>query len=557
MGNRSQWLLLFGIALLLLAKGNEIVAMGLVSWSSVGLGSSATAVTSSFDTAKLESRLRLAADIAPHNPVVHRALASFHSVEGNWRLAAQEFEKALEYAPGDVLARFNLANTYDQIGERHKAIEQYEILRMAGRLSSMGWERLVTNYMELLQQSWREGSCSSETRSLLTRIFAVDPSNFFASALWFLSCAETGGSEIGASPDALTFYQIKPDNPREVQVVSSVVPDLVESGFWSLEDVETFLELLNWYGQTEEVESICRALLEEYPERAFLYYHLALAYAEEGKLSPALSNAEEAVRLSRPGGPEHRLLCRLRLRTDEEAAARCLREYRRANPDDQWGLFSLSALGEGLDTSLALQEEVASLLNLRPSDVRIGPNLVKDPGFEENSSFWSWFAHTGLIGATQYYPSLTLKALDDTDAFDGKWSSRGKVVWMDARKGEGFAVGLNSMPDNAVELEPDACYVFSFFYRSDIAITLVRSGTGLMKEKTIGLPPSDANWARFTLVGQGEEDAPVRFGFIIQLWRRIGDVRVDDMTIAKVEWDGNAYDRGVGNLCARGIMRVK
>ena len=557
MDNKSRWLLLFGISLVLLVKGNEVVAMGLVSWSSVELGSSATVVTPSSDMAKIESRLRLAAGIAPHNPVVHRALARFHSLQGDWRVAAQELEKALEYAPGNELARFNLANAYDRMGERHKATEQYEILQRAGRLGPVGREWLVTNYVELVQQSWREDGCSSETRSWLARIFAADPSNFFASAVWFLSCANSESAEFGASPDALRFYEINPGNAREVRVVCSLILDLVESELWTLEDVETFLELLNWYGFTGEVESICTALLGKYPERAFLRYHLALAYAREGKLSAALSNAEEAVRRSKPGGPEHRLLCRLRLRTDEGAVIGCLREYRRSNPDDQWGLFSLTALGEGLDTSLALQEKVASLLGLRPDDVRIGPNLVRDPGFEEKGSFWSWFAHTGLIGTTQYYPSLTLKALDDTDAFDGKWSSRGKVVWVDRRKGEGFTVGLNSMPDNAVELEPGAWYVFSFFYRSDIAITLVRSGTGLMKEKTIGLPPSDANWARFTLVGQGEEDAPVRFGFIIQLWRRIGDVRVDDMTIAKVEWDGNAYDRGVGNLCARGIMRVK
>jgi hypothetical protein len=100
-----------------------------------------------------------------------------------------------------------------------------------------------------------------------------------------------------------------------------------------------------------------------------------------------------------------------------------------------------------------------------------------------------------------------------------------------------------------IELEPGAWYVFSFFYQSDTRIVLVRNGTGLMKEKTIGLPASDDNWARFTLMGQGGEEAPVRFGFIL-LWRRIGDVRLDHLTIAKVESDDTPCGGGTGDLYA-------
>ena len=462
--------------LLLLMKGNEIVAAMLVSWSSVQLNSLANRAMISLDLATVESRLELAADIAPHNPVVHRALGRLHLLQGNWSAAAQELEKVLAYTPSDELARFNLANAYDQMGAHQKAIEQYEILGRVGRLGSVGRERLISNYVELLYQNWREDDCSSETLSWLLRIFTVDPSNFFASAMWFISCARSERIEVSASLDALRFYQINPRNPWQMRAVSSLIPDLVEAGLWSLEDAETFLELLNWYGFTEEVKYVCMSLLEKYPEKALLYHHLALAYAREGMLSAALSNAEEAVRRSGPGSPEHRLLCRLHLQGNERAAIKCLRDYRQANPEDQWGVISLAALGEEPDTSLALQEKVARLLGLGSTDVRIGPNLVKDPGFEEDSSFWDWFAHTGLRGNVLYQQSLTLQDIDDSDAFNGKWSGRIKVIWVDQRRGNPLVVGLNSAPGNTVELETGACYVFSFFYESDTGIALIRNG---------------------------------------------------------------------------------
>jgi uncharacterized protein HemY len=110
--------------LLLLMKGNEIVAAMFVSWGSVRLNSLATRSTISLDLATVESRLELAADIAPHNPAVHRALGRLHLLQGNWGAAAQELEKVLTYAPGDELARFHLADAYDQMGAHQKAIEQ-------------------------------------------------------------------------------------------------------------------------------------------------------------------------------------------------------------------------------------------------------------------------------------------------------------------------------------------------------------------------------------------------------------------------------------------------
>jgi hypothetical protein len=182
---------------------------------------------------------------------------------------------------------------------------------------------------------------------------------------------------------------------------------------------------------------------------------------------------------------------------------------------------------------------IASMLDLAPDSVSLGPNLIDNGGFERQNFVegepWGWrygFASTGdpwNIGAFVVGP-------DYNKPFAGKRSLHIDglyVEWLSER--ERARAGVQYVP---LQVKPGMPYAISFVYRTENAVDgtaslwLSDDPKVLFREDRF-LPSTQGKWKQVTIIAWNRSQDEATIAPLLRVWRE-GSVWFDDFSIRMI-----------------------
>jgi tetratricopeptide (TPR) repeat protein len=202
---------------------------------------------------------------------------------------------------------------------------------------------------------------------------------------------------------------------------------------------------------------------------------------------------------------------------DWAEAHNAYQKYQELAPDDLAGLVALirvsdklalsnvAMLRQRLDSALDGAQSAAELLNLPASEIEVGPNVVINPGYEDQGSgvIASWAIGDYLNGQN----GTTLQGAfaggsDSLESVEGQYSARIDGLW---RRPElsGF-YGFISVPENPrgtywIKVDSNQPYLVSGLYRMNNRsvtgqVDIGNSNTSLL---SMALPGTNRAWSKF------------------------------------------------------------
>jgi tetratricopeptide (TPR) repeat protein len=197
---------------------------------------------------------------------------------------------------------------------------------------------------------------------------------------------------------------------------------------------------------------------------------------------------------------------------------------------------------------------VADLLGVPVEDVLLGPNLMKNEGFEEwlnrRPRWWgwvSWFSR-GSLNAAAFAGGA-----DDLNSFDGRWSARVDGLWVQRQEDKRPArAGFWQWDETAraprpITLTVGIPYVLSFHYRTmrvpdGGAKVWVSDSPDVFRARHYSLPATGGAWYHFAAIGANRSSVEAAIRPIVRSYAS-GCVEFDDVQMRPI-WlpAGSAVD---------------
>ena len=204
-----------------------------------------------------------------------------------------------------------------------------------------------------------------------------------------------------------------------------------------------------------------------------------------------------------------------------------------------------AALREALEAKTDDRRIVAELLGVPVEDVELGPNLVKNGGFEEwvagRPKWWKWSA---MFSREPFGDAAFVGGAEELLPFKGQQTARVDGFWMQRQEDESKAragfwhcnEGKEDLRD--IPLTANVPYVLSFWYRTvrvsngsaTVWVSRADEPDVFWSGGNHGLPTTGRGWHRFTAIGWNRSDAEVAIRPLFRLYAR-GCVEFDDVQV--------------------------
>lgn len=355
---------------------------------------------------------------------------------------------------------------------------------------------------------------------------------------------------------------IHPADERLLDYAAKIIPDLYRAGVWDGERLENVVTFLIWqHPDVQGVETLLRALAEQYPQEARWDFYLGELFQRRGVMDEAIAHYQLASN-KEPSLTQAALRLGMahEQQGDFEAAAVWYERYRELAPEDLAGLAGLarvaselnrpdaSTLRQELTDALDDQGAVADLLSVAPEAVSLGPNLLPEGDFEATVAGVpkGWTIADYATGRSNSAPTaaflagsdqlVALEADDRTARIDGLWMQH---------SGEGLfgLVGLRERERGTymIDIQPQTIYALSGVYRTTsqagrVSVSVGNSQAGLFQE---WLPPTNDAWRPFAFVGCLSDAANQQMQVLLST-RSTGQVWFDKVSLKSVGGNGLA-----------------
>lgn len=313
-----------------------------------------------------------------------------------------------------------------------------------------------------------------------------------------------------------------------------VIPDLLAKGIWEQSTTLNVVSYLVWqHFNLGSVESLLQDLVASYPHEAQWFFYLAELYHRRGDWNSAQHAYEQGLAID-----PNNTSALLRLGMINEA--RCVVPDATCDSfdtttiwyhhcyesvfDDVIDFKQLSEDCAVLDSSESdlLREQVAALtddrhivaalLQLPVAGIDMGPNLVKNGGFEVLEkgivTDWEW---SDMFGRPPFNEANFIGEIDTLLPSEGTQNVRINGFWVQQEEGKSRArAGFwqrAPMGQQAIILDPDALYLVSFDYRTinlstdAVATIWVSDDPRVLWLSDRSLPPTNGLWRHFLAIG--------------------------------------------------------
>ncbi len=393
-------------------------------------------------------------------------------------------------------------------------------------------------YLEVAQRS-----DNASAQELMKRAHKLRPGDLFLNEYFWRqprdNSQRNSGDEYRLALTTFPISAINPVNDQLVQFVVDVLPRLRQEGIWEKDQLVRAVADLSWrYSYQPELKDLLRGLAAEYPQEPEWQFYLGEVYQRDGDIQRAQTAYGAALQID----PDHAaslyrsgLLYELSGKWVEAQDA--YQKYQRLVPDDLAGLEALVRLSDKLaaPNSGVLRQQLNSVLDdiqtaarLLPSStdaIEVGPNVVINPGYEDehNGVLADWAIGDYLNGQNGTAPQGAFASgADSAEKFEGQYSARIDGLWR-TRDLTG-SYGLVSLPENPrgsywIQLETNQPYLVSGLYKTNgVSATgqvyVGNSGTSLL---SMALPGTNGAWHKYAWMGCTQSESPEWMQLVLQL----------------------------------------
>jgi len=523
----------------------------------------------------------------PRDVQALRLLARGYVSLGEREAALETLQRALAVRPENPMLHLELGDVYDSIGDAEAAVREYEAGGIGSRVLPA-----AANYLKLADGQALFGS-GELAISFWRKALALDPGNLYALYQLARIHRDLGDVERAAGyEERLRYFELEsiavPLDFRLAEYQGRAMVGLVEEGIWRRETLLSVISYQVWQF-AEDVnglmtEHVLEVLLGQWPEDPDILFYLAELHQRRGDLEQARDGYLRVLEVDPEYGRAYLRLgmvaeaeCESRTTGCEEAAEWYARYYEVA-PDDLLGLkrlaeictaleeagieeegcrkaaerISSSNLPSGITPAAILREAleartddrriVAELLGVPVEDVELGPNLVKNGGFEE----WvggrpEQWGISNMATGDPWNRGAFRGGQDGLIVCEGESSVRINGLWLERRYDRepgryGFAL------ETPVVLFPGHWYVLSLDYKTEglpdngATVWTTDKVPWSIFPHEIGLPSTGGEWNHFVLLRymevEGISEIPV--WLIVRIWQP-GWAWFDNISLMKVQ----------------------
>jgi len=499
-----------------------------------------------------------AAALKPNSSAIHWELARAALACGDAAAAVEVLKPIATEAEHNALLWQDLALSLSYAGMPSKVLALYEAVPPPRPTDSMS-DTVALAYLEAGGQE------------ALKEAVRLRPGDLYVNYHLWKEAHHSGDlTSAVAYSETLTYFPLEaihPTDERLLDYAAEIIPALLDEGLWDRDKALNVVSFLVWqHPRAQGVEQLVKELIGRHHTEPDWPFYLAELYHRWGDLGRAEAAYRQVLALN-PGYAQAYLrlgvLAEARQGADEhlEEAAAWYEQYHEIAPGDVLGLRKLMAVYEALGTpeAPALREQfeartddrriVGKLLDVPVEDVELGPNLVKNGGFEERvggrPQWWEWSA---MFGREPFGPAAFAGGHDDCLAFTEHRTARVDGFWIQQQKGDtapraGFWHHDESKGgQRCIPLTASTPYLLSFQYRTirvpDGKTTVWVSSADepdlFWSGGNRGLPGTDGEWHHFVAVGWNHSDAKATIRLLFRLYAP-GCVLLDDVPVRPIE----------------------
>lgn len=360
--------------------------------------------------------------------------------------------------------------------------------------SPLTTDTVALAYLQLARSDMGLDLKASAT-NLVYRAHRFRPSDLFATYyLWKWALAAGDIRAAAQYRDTLIHFppeSVVPLDDRLIDLAAEVVPDLVIKGIWDQDQAQRVMSL--WvvhYHWKKSVERLVQELAAQFPEQPRWLLYAAELNQRQGDWEEAQAGYRHLVAVA----PDYYVAyLRLGLMCEEQMpdcslSERCawFERYHDAVPQDVLGLLKMvqctgelsgqsGKLSNELNIATDPKQIVAALTGLSPSSFHLGPNQVRNGGFEERFGqrpLW-WVARYTLKNPN-FNPAAFVVSIDSELFYEGSNSALVVGLWhghQDLRRTasmNGYQVwDEHTGSVGQIGLSPGHAYLLSLAYKTE------------------------------------------------------------------------------------------
>jgi len=431
-----------------------------------------------------------------------RELGRISYTIGEFGLAENWLEVAVNLSPENPFGHILLGDTYREQGFFEKALDEYSMVGFRNR------ERVsAILYLQLLTNADVEEGCK-----ILEKVWSLDPGNMVAAYEIIETCESvTNNVEWESAIKYFDLDKLKLDeNELGLIQLAEYLPNFVQKQYWSLTKA---LRVIDFWIVTQRYWPARVALLglaDRFRDPG-IFVSLATLYEHQEDWRNALQAADSALQLDESLINAQRIivLAHHQLEKDEDNMD-LLDAYNLRYSRDQWSKWSdLSSTSNGIELKESDVVVILSdLFGKSQEDIILSQNQIPSGSFEPDDNpgdDWReayWTHESGECpdcGSATYWIGYTPGELSQhVVSVCGIWQE----------KGDGNSYAGLVLKDGVLESDLNSTYVLSFNYRTDYfpnaqkenrPQAVISGGTkdkGIFHEQIL-LPPTDGQWKLF------------------------------------------------------------
>ncbi|MBI4318524.1 MAG: O-antigen ligase family protein [Chloroflexi bacterium] len=499
----------------------------------------------------------------PKNAAAYRNLAGVKAARGDRDGAVAALRQVVALEPSNLLARFELAQAYSELGDTDQSLPLYrglidrfpenDTIRNAAR------EDEVLHYVGRGAGELARGEANTAVEEL-RRALKARPGDLIASAYLARALAATGNeTEAADAKSKLHDFTLSTDGRLYRAYLADILPDLLAWGLVESGELAHIVSYLLWKDVVDPVAPMVELLVRERPADSATWLLRGEMHARRGAQASAVADLERALVLAPENADIQYRLGRI-LETDQPEAG--LAAYRRSLEKDAGYAPALRAAamlldrrGEAtqaidlrgrLETLASVEKDVAEKLGLVPGDVRLLPQPLPNADFylgRPHPNQWNW---SKFFGEPPFGDALYEGAVDEQEGFVGErslrisgvWAERGPRAgsfWLDQRTGIELPRAGFFAPSSF--LDGSSLYALSYTYRTanwrrgDVRVSTVVPR--LSRSVTEVLPDTAGRWVRRTFLVKNRAPSAEEVMPLFASWG-VGDVWFADVRLHKV-----------------------
>ncbi len=517
---------------------------------------------------------------------------------GEAEVAADAMRPLIAHAERNPLLYANALTALSRGGEPEGVLALYEAAPPPQPNQAVS-DTVALAYLD--QERGRGGE--GETRRGWEKVLELRSGDLYANYHLWKQAQEAGDVRAAAAySETLTYFPLEavdPTDERLVRYAAQVIPKLLEERVWDRDKTLNVVTYLVWqHNTTAGVVHLLEDLIARYPAQPDWPFYLAELYHRRGNLDQADTAYKQVVEMDAQYTQAYLRLGMLaeergrqgeggtRRQNVAEAAA-WYNHYHAGAPDDLLGLKRLTETCAALEeahvedesciaaaqrvsrhTQLAMRDSssetaaqtetpaavlqealashtddrriVAELLEVPVEEVKLGPNLVGDGGFELQrrswTAMWQW---SSMFNRDPFSPAAFLGGPDKLDAFEERQSARIDGLWV--QEVENRSPARAGFWHNS-EIAPMAStpYVVSFYYSTDGiarkqgAAIWLSDDDDVFWRSNLWLTNTDGEWGHFVAVTWNRSSGESAVRPLIRSFAP-GRFKIDNVQIRLVE----------------------